>query len=330
MSSTIRKTYLEQSIHFLDRPHDSVARAPIVSKAAWNSGILKTDPTWRVTLAEGQVAEIKAAVRAVRALGKGLEEVLPEDFPLPTLDESIAAWADEIRSGRGFQVIKGVPIADWTREDAEWFFWCFGLHMGVPGAQNAKGDLLGHVTDTGAQKIDEHVRKYQTSSDIMYHCDGADAVGLLCWRTAKSGGASRLVSSVSIYNEILRREPDLVDALYDPFPLDGRNESKDGVQWVPIVPCRHSDGVLRTFYHGDYFRSVVRHADAPPRTDAQQRLLDLYEEIGNSPAFYIDMDLEPGDIQLVSNHFVLHARTEYEDYEDPAEKRHLLRLWLSL
>jgi hypothetical protein len=41
------------------------------------------------------------------------------------------------------------------------------------------------------------------------------------------------------------------------------------------------------------------------------------------------MDLEPGDVQLISNHTVIHARTDYEDYPEDDRKRHLLRLWIT-
>jgi len=129
----------------------------------------------------------------------------------------------------------------------------------------------------------------------------------------------------------LRRRPDLIDRLYEPFLLDTRNEEGDGrPPFVPVPPCRYAGGVLRTFYHSDYFRSVVRHAEAPPFTPQERELLDLYEEIAESPELYLDMQFRPGDIQLVSNHFILHARTAYEDEPDPKHKRHLLRLWLSL
>jgi alpha-ketoglutarate-dependent taurine dioxygenase len=96
------------------------------------------------------------------------------------------------------------------------------------------------------------------------------------------------------------------------------------------VPCRFAGGVLRTFYHSDYFRSAVRHAEVPPFTAQERALLDLYEAIASSPELYLDMQFEPGDIQLISNHFTLHARTAYEDGDAPAQRRHLLRLWLSL
>ena len=102
------------------------------------------------------------------------------------------------------------------------------------------------------------------------------------------------------------------------------------IRYLPIPPCRHAGGRLRTFYHSDYFRSVQRFDDVPEFTPRERELLDLYEAIASSPDLYFDMDLEPGDVQWLSNHVVLHARTAYEDHDDPAEKRHLLRLWLSI
>jgi TfdA family taurine catabolism dioxygenase TauD len=41
------------------------------------------------------------------------------------------------------------------------------------------------------------------------------------------------------------------------------------------------------------------------------------------------MELQPGDIQLVHNHTILHDRTAFEDFPEPERKRHLLRLWLA-
>jgi hypothetical protein len=100
--------------------------------------------------------------------------------------------------------------------------------------------------------------------------------------------------------------------------------------YVPVQPCCFAEGRLRTFYHSDYFRSVERHASAPRFTDAERGLMDLYEQIASSSEFFLDMNFEAGDMQLISNHTVLHARTAYEDWPEPEKRRHLLRLWLSL
>jgi hypothetical protein len=226
-------------------------------------------------------------------------------------------------------LLRGIPVRDWTYDDTARAYWGLGLHLGVPGAQNPAGELLGHVVDMQEEASQPFVRRYRTRGDIAYHCDLADVVGLLCLSAARAGGASRIVSSVSVYNELLRRRPDLVDRLYEPFNLDTRDEGNQ-LRYVPVPPCRYADGVLRTFYHSDYFRSVVRHPDVPSFTPQEQELLDLYEEIASSPDLYLDMQFEPGDIQLISNHFILHGRTAYEDDPDPERRRHLLRLWLSL
>jgi hypothetical protein len=322
-------SYAEQSFHYFDRPHDGPAATAVESPAAWRGADLEGSRAWRYVLSTDHVGELERALAQAAATGRATGSLEAADFPLPTLAPVVRAWRDEIANGRGFQVVSGVPVERWSSADTERFFWCLGLHMGRPGAQNPQGDLLGHVTDTGADAADPFVRLYQTSSHIAFHCDAADVVGLLCLSAGASGGASRIASSVAVYNEIVRRRPDLVPRLYEPFLLDIRNEDRSGgLRYLPIPPCRFADGRLRTFYHSDYFRSVVRHEDVAPFDPQETELLDLYEEIAGSPEFRIDMELRPGDIQWLSNHSVVHARTAYRDSAGP--RRHLLRLWLSI
>jgi len=323
-------SFAEQALHYFNRDHDSVRREPLATPAAWRGADLARRDDWIVTLTAAEVAELERALAAVTARKVAMGAMRREDFPLPTLAARVAEWTRELRDGRGFLVVRGLPVERWGEDDAARIYWGLGLHLGRPGAQNPENELLGHVVDTGADATNPYVRRYRTAGDIAYHCDLADVVGLLCLRTAKSGGASRIVSSVTVYNELLRRRPDLVARLYEPFRLDRRDEHGGGMPWVPVVPCRHAKGTLRTFYHSDYFRSAVRHADVPPFTADEQTLLDLYEAIANEPGLYLDMQFAPGDIQLVSNHLILHARTAYEDHVEPARRRHLLRLWLSL
>jgi Taurine catabolism dioxygenase TauD, TfdA family len=325
------RSFGEQALHYFDRPHDSVATSAIDSPAAWIGRDLPPLEAMAYVLNDPEIAEIDQAIATAKASGKASRDLFAADFPLPTLGHRINEWRETLGKGVGFQVVRGAPVERWSREEAELFFWCLGLHLGWPGGQNPQGDLLGHVTDTAASKKDPMVRLYQTSANIDYHCDAADVVGLLCLKKAKSGGQSRIVSSVTVFNELVKRRPDLVSRLFEPFQLDSRNETKGNAPGsIPITPCCYAHGKLRTFYHADYFRSAVRHADVAPFTEDEQALLDTYEAITAEPGIYLDMDLQPGDIQLLSNHTNLHARTDYEDHDDPAERRHLLRLWLSL
>lgn len=323
------QTFQQQALHYFDREQQEIRRTPLGTAAAWYGRDLAEREEWVVRLTRAQVAELENASKQAGERGLPLEALTRDDFLLPEMSAVARDWRRELRSGRGFLLLRGIPVEHWSYEETCRAYWGLGLHLGVPGAQNPAGELLGHVIDMQEEANQPYVRRYRTRGDIAYHCDLADVVGLLCLRTARSGGASRIVSSVTVYNELLRRRPDLVDRLYEPFNLDTRDEG-NSLRYVPIPPCRYANGVLRTFYHSDYFRSVVRHPDVPPFTAQEQELLDLYEEIAASPDLYLDMQFEPGDIQLISNHFVLHGRTAYEDDPEPERRRHLLRLWLSL
>ena len=320
------KTLTAQTIHYFARPQAEVLHEPLRVPSAWKGSDFSAREDWRASLGQNEVAELDRALASAKRTRKPLATLTKEDFPLPTLSAKIDRWRDEIRTGRGFQVIRGVPVERWKEPDSEIFFWCFGQHLGIPGAQNPEGDLLGHVKDTGESP--DEVRHYRTRVNIHFHCDAADVVGLLCLKKAKRGGKSRIVSSVTVYNELLRRRPDMVARLYEPFMMDTKGEG--GVRYIPVRPCCFDSGRLRTFYHTDYFRSAIGFDGRSMLCADDRALLDVYNQIADSPDLYLDMDLEPGDIQLLSNHTVLHSRTGYEDHPDPDRKRHLLRLWVSL
>ncbi len=319
------KSLRAQTLHYLARPHTGVRTEPLQTPAAWRGSELRARADWQVRLTAEEAQELRAAVAHAQRSGRVLGELNRADFPLPNLGARIAQWRGEISHGRGFVLIRGVPVQDWSIAQSEIFFWCLGQHLGIPGAQNPQGDLLGHVRD---QHTAEDARYYRTNKALAVHCDAADVVGLLCLQPARSGGLSQIASSVAVYNELLRRAPRLVPRLYRPFWFDTKGEG--GIRAFPIAPCRYAGGELRTFWQSDYFRSVRGVPWAPPLTAQEHELLDLYDGIANSDEFRLDMDLQPGDVQLLSNHSILHARTGFTDWPEPARQRHLLRLWLSL
>ena len=171
---------------------------------------------------------------------------------------------------------------------------------------------------------------YRTRSKLDFHTDGADIIGLLCLKRAKSGGLSRIASSVSVFNEVRRLRPDLVPLLFQGFYWDREADAGPGEPPYFNFPiCRYENGRLGTLYIGWYIRNAQRFKEVPRLTASQSELLDLIDTIANEQKFYLDMDFEPGDMQFLKNAVILHARTEYEDWAEPAKKRHLLRLWLT-
>jgi len=326
------RSFRDQSLHYFMREHTEIPAGPIDSPAAWRGDDMRAHQAdWLNQLSPAELNEIEQA--ADQAIGAGLEmsAVSKATFALPSLGPRIQNWREEISNGRGFVVVRGLPVAEWGREKSAFAYWGLGHHLGLPGAQNPQNELLGHVVDYGEEADNPLVRRYRTTGNIDFHCDAADVVGLLCLHTAKQGGQSRIVSSVAIYNQIVAERPDLIARLFDPMALDLRGEERDGdAGYISLPPCCYTEaGGLKTFYHSEYFRSAARHPDVTHDAPTSE-LLDLYDSLCLRPDFQLDMWLEPGDMQFISNHTTVHSRTEYEDWPERDRKRHLLRLWLSL
>ncbi len=317
----------EQSLHFLDRVHIGPPPGPIRTAAAWRSSDFDGEDAWIQPLGDAEIAAFDAAIAFARLTGKPLDQLGPEDFPLSSLVGRIEGWRRELETGRGFLVLRGAPVDRWDRATASLFMRGLGLQFGRLGVQNPQGDVIGEVRDTGAASRDSAARKYATSGEFRFHCDASDLVGLLCIRQARSGGESRVASSVAVYNEIMRRRPDLGHYLFGPVPLDLRNEQAAGAApHADVIPCAFDGATLRTFYISDYFRSVDRHGiQLPP---ALLELMDLYEAVAADPAIGLAFKLRPGDIQVLNNHVTPHARSAFED--EPGKERLLLRFLVSV
>jgi hypothetical protein len=318
------KTVAAQALHYFSRPHAGLPSGPVRGPSAWTRDRFGADDAWVRPLTPAQIADLDATVARGRAARIPLARLTAAACPMPAIAAAAAAWRRELLDGVGFVVLRGFPVERYAPEDAELAYWALGLHLGTPGAQDAAGRLLTHVRDEGAPP-DDATRLYRSSGRIEYHCDAADVVGLLCLQNAASGGRSRIASSVTVLNRLAVEDPAAHRALFRPVLLDARGEN--GIDYLAIPPARFDGARLRTFYHADYFRSARRHPGAAARVDAYAAALDRFEAIAHAPDVCLEMDLRPGDVQLLSNHTIVHARTAYADAGE--RRRHLLRLWIS-
>lgn len=311
---------------------DTLMRLPdeIHGPSAWYGPDLTRRPDWLEYLSSTEVEEVEHAVKRLTSESRDITTISSEDFPLPTLAPRIRRLLDEVLNGRGYALLRGLPVETWTKLEAAMAFFGIGTHLGNARSQNAQGHILGHVKDLGKSSLDPDVRIYQTHERQTYHTDSADIVCLLCLRPAKSGGLSSLVSSVTIFNEMLRLRPDLLRVLFDPIETDRRGEAIEGQQpYFKIPVFSWHEGFLSTIYQRQYIESARRFEDVPRLTPIQIEALDLFDSLANDPSLHLYMELQPGDIQIVHNHTILHDRTAFDDWPEPERKRHLLRLWLA-
>ena len=302
--------------------HPEVLSGP----ADWRRPETAAQGGWEYRLSESEVAEVDAAVAAV---DRPLIEVDRQAFPLPTLGPKLTGLRSEVLEGRGFFLLRGLPVRRMSREEAVAAFWGIGAHFGRARSQNAKGHLMGHVKDLGLRSDDPNVRVYQTSERQRFHTDSVDIVALMCLQPARAGGLSSIVSSVAVHNEIVRRRPDLARELYEPFFTDRRGEVPEGMKpWFALPVFNRLGNDLTTIYSRRYIESARRFPEVPALTEAQVEALDLFDSLCESDEFRLDMAFEAGDMQFLCNHVILHDRTAFEDWPEPERRRHLLRLWL--
>ena len=314
-------------------PRDTTLPPEIGDASAWYGPNLTGRTDWIECLSQAEIAEVESATKQLAESAKSsldLTSINTEDFPLPTLGPRLRHLLDEVLSGRGFVLIRALPIQRWTKREAAIAFLGMGVHLGSLRMQNAAGHLLGHIRDLGRSSSDPHARIYQTRERQTHHTDSCDVVGLLCLRAAKSGGLSSLVSSTTIFNEMRRRRPDLLRVLLDPVETDRRGEVPEGGKPYFSIPVFNwHEGLLSAIYQRQYIESARRFPDVAPLNAIQIQALDLFDELANDPSLNLTMELQPGDMQFVHNHTILHDRTAFEDFLEPERKRHLLRLWVA-
>lgn len=302
--------------------------APIVAPFAWKGRDLQQSTDWIRPFRDDELQEIDRALQDVKRRGLAWVDITREDFPLPQFGHVIAAIAQELETGRGMILLRGLPLA-YTAEDLRTVYWGIGTHLGTAVSQGGRGELLGIVEDEGREVEVTRRRGSKTADSLPFHADRCDVVGLLCVRKARSGGLSRIVSAAAIHNEILRRRPDLIEVFYADWYNSRQGDEAPGESRAypkPIFGFR--DGHFTGMFSPAYIRSAQQFPEVPRLSARQEEALELFGALADE--LVLDMAFEPGDIQLLNNHLIYHARTNYLDHEERDRKRLLLRLWLSV
>lgn len=300
----------------------------VMGPVAWKGKELASQDSWIYRLSQRVLEEIDVTLHAIERKRLLLFEVTSRDFALPNFEHELQKISWELEFGRGFVQIKGLPIERYTLEQAKIIYWGIGTYLGKAVSQNSKGDLIGDVKDQGLDIRGAGVRGYQTKVASPFHVDETDVVGLLCWRPARSGGASCIASSMSLYNELLKRYPWYVGLLYNGFAYGWRGEQAKRQPPIYRWPVfEYYDGRLSCRYS----RRMIEFAQQTAGvmlSKVEKEAFDIMD--GLIEELRLDINFEAGDMQFLNNYVILHSRTAFEDFSEPESKRHLLRLWLTV
>jgi hypothetical protein len=306
----------------------------------WNAAELSRSTDWIRPLPPSAVGELDAALRHVRARGLAWPDFGRDDFPLPTFGAALLDVLDDLEHGRGLVLLRGIPVERYTLDDLKTLYWGLGAHLGHPRYQNARGELIGEVRDEVRRygAVDEPTMdatlgrssrsKARSSGSLRFHTDRCDVVTLLCVRTARAGGLSRVVSAPAVARVMRERRPDLERLLWQDYWRSRQGEEAGGEHEVYALPvfAEHA-GRYTTQYSRTFVEAAQKLPGVPRLSPAQEEALDLHVALCDELAF--TMAFEPGDLQLLNNHLVYHARTAYEDAPGVERDRLLLRLWIA-
>ena len=319
----------------------TTATRPIEGPEVWRGDDFARSTDWIHTITAAEHDEIDAALRAVQRRGLGWRELRREDFAIPRFARSLQQVSEQLEHGRGLVLLRRVPVERYSEDELRILYWGLGLHLGTPRYQNGNGELIGDVRDenrlygavrevnpmqTGEPRTSRN--KARSAGPLRFHTDRVDVVTLLSVRPAAKGGLSKVVSSAAVYNTILARRPDLHALLCAPYHhvREGEAGGKQQFYAMPVFGLR--DGKLTSQYSRTFVENAQHLAGVPRLTEAQNAALDLWAEVCEELCY--SMDMQAGDVQLLNNHLVYHARTTYEDDPTPGRDRFLMRLWLSM
>ena len=306
---------------------------PIKTKPVWTAAELNADGSWLYELSSAEIEDFSAGLKHAKASGKTMFSLSRSDFPFgPAAQRALGAVTQGTQEGFGLKQLRGFPVAEYSDEEMRLLWWGLGLHLGVPRPQGKESQFISDVTNVSGEFRSGAGRGYHTKSTLDCHSDSCDVVGLLCLRAAKLGGTSLISSSVAAHNEMLLERPDLVEVLYSTFVF-----SRQGEQAPEEAPYYESpvfsvrDGRFACRHLLSHIRGAqLNFPEIPRLTAIQQDALAYLDRTLARADLCFHTYLQPGDMQFVNNYVVLHSRTEFEDFPEPARKRHLLRLWLAL
>lgn len=312
-------------------PAACVALAPIAHPAAWKVAHFGSPIDYTIELTPTHLGDIRDALHKIKAAGLGLDDLGREHFPFPSLKGLLGEVEREIADGRGFVVVRRLPVEDYSKDEIGMIFWGMGTHLGRGLSQSVMGDRLGHVRDFS--RDDPLARAYRNKQELSPHTDSCDLVGLMCLRNAETGGVSRLTSALSVHNTMVDECPEALARLYHGYAFHRRGEEQPGelpYTPYPVPVFSNTDGCVSARYVRTYVEAGEAAAGRPMNA-TELAVLDRFEEITKRPELMLEFTLQPGEMYFLNNYTILHARSAFDDGDvEEDRRRHLLRLWLEV
>lgn len=302
---------------------------PIEGPQVWRGADMTGRDDWIHRLPDSVIADLGTVVRDASARKLTQSDFDFEATDIPSLRAALIPIVGALAHGSGVALLRGMSIDGFSVEELKLALLVIGHHMGLVGPQEGRAKSIGEVRDV--RPVDKS-HYYHQGGPLPMHMDPVDVAGLLCIREAKQGGASRIVSSLTVHNEILHERPDLLEILYRGYRQRRREHRRQGRPALTEYYCPVFADVGGDMVCNYLPRPILltEQEGLVVFTPEEREALEILDKTAARDDLRLEMDFQPGDIQLVNNRHVMHGRADYEDHEALERRRLLLRLWVTI
>ena len=299
-------------------------------RAHWRVADLEADRSWIFELTDAQSAHLASVAKAAYEPDRALFDYCRADFDLGPAAQPIAAAMHEALHGRGLALVRGLPRNQLSEEQFKLLNWGIGLNTGVSRPQGKATQYISAVRDVRTDYRSSSGRGFSSNAKLDFHADGADLATLGCFNTAKSGGQSMITSCLTARAVLQAERPDLFDHAHEQFYFSRQNEeASDEPAYYGQPLFDYADDRIFCKWNRNRVQSAQNIDGVPRLSDGQRATMDALDDILQRPELMFTMYVEPGDLQIMNNHVLLHSRTNFIDFEEPHKKRLLCRLWIA-
>ena len=277
---------------------------------------------------------IKLSDKAIKELLNNKNNLKQEDISFfPILKTEILKIKKILLEEHGFVIIDGKSFLEFSKEDVKSIYIIISKLLGVLIPQNIKNEILIEVKDEG-KSMKTGGRYHQTKDGGSCHTDSPqwentpDFIGLCCIHPAKIGGINKYISAYTIHNSFIKENMDMLEVLYQKFYFDKRGEYKTGEEptiFEPIIKFENNKITFR------YLRAYIDQGykiQNKELTSEQLKSLELLDNLLDNPKNIVEYTLQKYDMTFFNNNWIIHGRTNFEDFEDLEKKRLMLRVWI--
>ncbi|KAK4226379.1 hypothetical protein QBC38DRAFT_480540 [Podospora fimiseda] len=289
---------------------------------AWKPDDFRYSHSYVIEINKEEEREVQEGLNKFLELGLDGHETTTGGFELPGLKDKLLQVCHEVHRGRGFVIVRGLGL---SKQDADNITMFLGVsdHIGSQRGRQSKlrGYMIQHITDpTTLNTAYSQRHGIHTPADLEWHTDmGPDILALHVRSLAEEGGDTFIAPSFTIYQELVKDYPEVVETLCGPWPIQ---LSTNPIEYS-MAPLLHvgEDRILLSFDPG----RLVHRSTAPLLSMEQKQALRVVADLADK--FRLRLDMKPGDMVFINQWSTLHSRASYVDAKD-GPRRHLVRLHL--